>query len=230
MAMQTRCTKSNIVGAFTLVWCIADEHGETGELPGLDAELLDYETGVAGFTAAAVAIGWIEDDAGTLRVARFDDHNSASAKRRSTEAKRSAARRRIPTKAPAATTPAGPPSPPATVPDMETLKPRLIAAGVTAPQVAINNAVAAGWTTPHAAAVLAVYESKRGAWTPYQLFERFRSAAAVAPAAGWPPVAAGWRRSDHLEGQAEAERQRRMAHAAEVKRDREQRRRLQTAS
>lgn len=84
------CGEAQIVGALYWLWATADQHTEDGLMPGLTLRQIDRKTGVAGFGAALVAIGWIAEGDGGVTLSRFDEHNGASAKRRCTEAQRKA--------------------------------------------------------------------------------------------------------------------------------------------
>ncbi|WP_457325608.1 hypothetical protein [Roseateles sp. P5_E11] len=84
------CGEAQVVGALYWLWATADQHTEDGLMPGLTLRQIDRKTGVAGFGAALVAIGWIAESDGGVTLSRFDEHNGASAKRRCTEAQRKA--------------------------------------------------------------------------------------------------------------------------------------------
>ncbi|MAB24952.1 MAG: hypothetical protein CMK78_11475 [Pseudomonadales bacterium] len=84
-----------VVGALYWLWAMADEHSEDGVLPGLTPGAIDRKTGVKGLGAALVAIGWLADHPEGVCVVNFDEHNGASAKRRSMEAKRKASARKV---------------------------------------------------------------------------------------------------------------------------------------
>lgn len=95
----------------------------------------------------------------------------------------------------------------------------LQAAGVKASAGAVKAAAAAGWTVADAAAVLAEYRSKPGAWQPFDLYQRFQLAASVPPPDGWPEPSDEWlakKRADALYERQQAEERRRKEHAAQV--------------
>jgi hypothetical protein len=95
----------------------------------------------------------------------------------------------------------------------------LQAAGVKASAGAVKAAAAAGWTVADAAAVLAEYRSKPGAWQPFELYQRFQLAASVPPPNGWPEPSDEWlakKRADALYERQQAEERRRKEHAAQV--------------
>lgn len=86
----TDSPEAMIVGGLYWLWATADEHTETGLMPGLSVSGIDRKTGIKGFGAALVGIGWIEDGPDGITLARFDEHNGASAKSRAQGAKRQA--------------------------------------------------------------------------------------------------------------------------------------------
>ena len=77
-----------IIGALYWLWATADQHTEDGILDGLSLRQIDRKTGVSGFAAALVEIGWIADHPEGVRIVNFTDHNGTSAKKRCTTAKR----------------------------------------------------------------------------------------------------------------------------------------------
>jgi len=79
-----------IVGALYWLWAAADQHTEDGCMPGLTLRQIDRKTGVVGFGAALVAIGWLVDDPQGVVIVNFEEHNGTSAKRRCTDAQRKA--------------------------------------------------------------------------------------------------------------------------------------------
>lgn len=79
-----------IVGALYWLWATADQHTEDGILPGLTLRQIDRKTGVQGFAQALCDIGWLSDDPEGVRIVGFEEHNGASAKRRSLDAQRKA--------------------------------------------------------------------------------------------------------------------------------------------
>lgn len=89
------CGEAQIIGALYWLWATADQHTEDGLMPGLTLRQIDRKTGVPGFGAALAGIGWIDvTDEGVI-LARFDEHNGASAKRRCMEAQRKANARNV---------------------------------------------------------------------------------------------------------------------------------------
>lgn len=86
----TGATEATVVGALYWLWAAGDEHTEDGHLPGLSRGGLDRKVRLPGFAEAVLSVGWLlESDAG-LTIPRFDEHNGASAKRRSLDAIRKA--------------------------------------------------------------------------------------------------------------------------------------------
>jgi hypothetical protein len=79
-----------IVGALYWLWAAADQHTEDGCMPGLTLRQIDRKTGVAGFGAALVSIGWLVDDPQGVVIVGFEEHNGTSAKRRCIDAQRKA--------------------------------------------------------------------------------------------------------------------------------------------
>lgn len=84
-----------VVGGLYWLWAMADEHTEDGYLPGLTLRAISRKTGVVGLGEAMVQIGWIEVSGDGVRVVNFAEHNGASAKRRSMEAKRKSSVRKV---------------------------------------------------------------------------------------------------------------------------------------
>lgn len=89
------CGEASAIGALYWLWATADQHTEDGLMPGLTVRQIDRKTGVAGFGEALVAIGWIECGEEGIILARFDEHNGASAKRRCADAQRKASIRSV---------------------------------------------------------------------------------------------------------------------------------------
>jgi hypothetical protein len=80
--------EATVIGALYWLWATADEHSADGSLAGYTLAQIDRKTGVKGFGAAIVAIGWLEETGDGVRIVRFDDHNGTSAKQRALTAKR----------------------------------------------------------------------------------------------------------------------------------------------
>ena len=77
-----------VIGGLYWLWATADEHSADGQLHGMTVRTIDRKTGIAGLGQALVTIGWLNDNADGVTVARFDEHNGASAKTRAQTAKR----------------------------------------------------------------------------------------------------------------------------------------------
>lgn len=92
---DTDSAECAVIGALYWLWAAADQHTEDGVLPGLSLRQIDRKTGVPGFSAAVVRVGWIEEIDGGVRIVRFEEHNGASAKRRGSDAKRKASVRKL---------------------------------------------------------------------------------------------------------------------------------------
>lgn len=71
-----------VVGALYWLWSMANQHTADGLLPGLSLRQLDRKTGVQGFGAAMVAIGWLVECEEGLTICRFEDHNGTTTKKR----------------------------------------------------------------------------------------------------------------------------------------------------
>jgi hypothetical protein len=82
------CGEAVAIGALYWLWAAADQHSEDGMLPGMTSRQIDRKTGVPGFAQAVEVIGWLELSAEGARIVRFEEHNGASAKRRSSESRR----------------------------------------------------------------------------------------------------------------------------------------------
>ena len=77
-----------IVGGLYWLWATADEHTESGILPGLTTRAIDRKTGVQGLGQGLVDIGWLADHPEGVRIVGFEEHNGSSAKKRCQTAKR----------------------------------------------------------------------------------------------------------------------------------------------
>lgn len=91
----TDSSEAAVVGALYWLWATADQHTEDGCMPGLTLRQIDRKTGVPGFAAAMLAIGWISEAAEGIVIAKFEEHNGTSAKRRATDAQRKANSRNV---------------------------------------------------------------------------------------------------------------------------------------
>lgn len=79
-----------VVGGLYWLWATADQHTEDGIMPGLTLRQIDRKTGIQGFGQALCDIGWLVDEPAGVRIVNFEEHNGASAKRRSLDAQRKA--------------------------------------------------------------------------------------------------------------------------------------------
>jgi hypothetical protein len=77
-----------VIGGLYWLWSTADEHSSDGLLHGMTLRAIDRKTGVAGLGQALATIGWAVESAEGVTLARFDEHNGASAKQRAQTAKR----------------------------------------------------------------------------------------------------------------------------------------------
>ena len=84
-----------VIGALYWLWAAADQHTEDGCMPGLTIRQIDRKTGVPGFGAALIQIGWLRDDPQGVVIVNFEEHNGTSAKRRCTDAQRKANSRTV---------------------------------------------------------------------------------------------------------------------------------------
>ena len=91
----TDTSEAAVIGALYWLWATADQHTEDGILPGLSLRQIDRKTGVPGFGAALVEIGWLADGPDGVEITRFEEHNGTSAKRRCMEAQRKANARNV---------------------------------------------------------------------------------------------------------------------------------------
>ncbi|KEA63124.1 Primosomal protein I [Marinobacterium lacunae] len=82
--------EATIIGGLYWLWMSADQHTETGLMPGLSIRQINRKAGIDGFGEALVAIGWISESEDAIHITNFEEHNGQSAKRRATDAKRKA--------------------------------------------------------------------------------------------------------------------------------------------
>lgn len=83
----TNKKEAEVIGGLYWLWSMADEQTQNGDLLGMSVQTVDRKTGVKGIGGALVEIGWLLEIAGGLTIARFDEHNGKSAKRRASHAK-----------------------------------------------------------------------------------------------------------------------------------------------
>lgn len=88
MCDLTGSTEIHICGGLFWLWSAADSHTETGLMPRLTVAAIDRKTGIKGFGAALLEIGWIAETEAGIEIVRFEEHNGVSAKKRAATAKR----------------------------------------------------------------------------------------------------------------------------------------------
>ena len=88
-------SEAAVIGGLYWLWSSADQHTETGVMPGLSTKAIDRKTGVSGLADALIEIGWLADHPEGVRIVNFEEHNGASAKRRTLDAKRKATVRKV---------------------------------------------------------------------------------------------------------------------------------------
>jgi hypothetical protein len=88
IASALKADRLRVIGGLHAVWCLFDAHSADGRLDGYTVETLDEDIAWPGFSAAMVAVEWLENDGVSLCTPRFDEHNGQSAKRRAQEAER----------------------------------------------------------------------------------------------------------------------------------------------
>lgn len=88
MATMLKADRLRIVGGLHAVWGLFDMHSVEGHLDGYTCEVMDADLGWKGFSAAMVAIGWLEETAEGLSAPDYEEHNGPVAKRRAMETSR----------------------------------------------------------------------------------------------------------------------------------------------
>jgi hypothetical protein len=90
-----KADRLRVIGGLHVAWSIFDTHCDDGVLVGYTAEAMDAVIGWPGFTQAMIDVEWASiNDAGSLVMPRFDEHNGASAKRRANDNERKRAARK----------------------------------------------------------------------------------------------------------------------------------------
>jgi len=84
----TNKPEREVIGCLYWLWAMADDQSVDGRLDGFSLAAIDRKTGFKGIGAALVKVGWLLETEDGVEIARFDEHNGASAKRRASEAKR----------------------------------------------------------------------------------------------------------------------------------------------
>ena len=85
---STDCSEAAAIGGLYWLWVAADQHSSDGVMHGMSLRTVDRKTGISGFSAALVSAGWLEEHPDGIKLARFEEHNGASAKMRAQTAKR----------------------------------------------------------------------------------------------------------------------------------------------
>lgn len=85
----THKREAEVIGGLYWLWTMADQQTTDGRLDGLSFAAIDRKTGIKNFGAALAKVGWILESEDGVEIARFDEHNGASAKRRAVMAKAS---------------------------------------------------------------------------------------------------------------------------------------------
>lgn len=90
ISAQLKVPKLHVCGCLFALWKDADEQSRTGFMRGATPDTIDESVGLPGFAAALMdaAVDWLRQEEGGMRVPRWGDHNSKSAKRRSEETER----------------------------------------------------------------------------------------------------------------------------------------------
>jgi hypothetical protein len=77
-----------IVGKLRRLWKYADQHTIDGRIIFADEARIDAIVNYIGFATALRAVGWLEFEAGSAFIPRFDEHNGESAKGRALATRR----------------------------------------------------------------------------------------------------------------------------------------------
>lgn len=88
MSSALKADRFRIVGGLLSVWSLFDSHSTDGTLSGYTLESLDDLAAWDGFSAAMVAVGWLECEGDDISLPRFEAHNGASSKRRALDSSR----------------------------------------------------------------------------------------------------------------------------------------------
>jgi len=88
MVDVTDSNEAAVIGALYWLWTTADQHSSDGWMPGMTLRQIDRKTGVAGMGEALKVVGWVEVGEEGITLARFTEHNGASAKSRGETARR----------------------------------------------------------------------------------------------------------------------------------------------
>ncbi len=85
----THKREAEVIGGLYWMWSMADGQSTDGHLDGLSLGAIDRKTGIKGLGVALAKVGWITEGEDGVEIARFDEHNGMSAKRRAVMAKAS---------------------------------------------------------------------------------------------------------------------------------------------
>ncbi|WP_445764983.1 Pyocin large subunit-like protein [Pseudomonas sp. RIT-To-2] len=89
MVSALKADRLRIIGGLHIAWSIFDVHCDDGVLVGYTVDAMDAVVGWPGFTQAMIDVEWASvDEAGSLVMPRFEEHNGASAKRRANDSER----------------------------------------------------------------------------------------------------------------------------------------------
>ena len=88
MAAVLKSDRLRVIGGLHAVWCVFDEHTADGWLPWYTLSMMDEAIGWKGFSQAMADIGWLEEREEGLQAPDYEEHNSASAKRRALDSGR----------------------------------------------------------------------------------------------------------------------------------------------
>ena len=205
------------IAGLYVMWCLFDEQTTDGHLSGYTLTDLDTTVGLAGFGEAVVSAGWLEQTAEGLTMPNFDEHTSATAKGRASDARRKRQQRKTkPDKCPDVSGHQPGPEqnrieqkrtelslPPSRALEWGGVSDQLIQCGVKAAGKCVRDAARHGWTPSAAMATVQHFRDHPGAWQPYQLYTRLSSRPRE-PAEDWPEQSA-----QYLTAQREASRLRR---------------------
>lgn len=90
-----KADRLRVIGGLHIAWSIFDTHCDDGVLVGYTPEAMDAVIGWPGFTQAMIDVEWASiNEAGSLVMPRFQEHNGASAKRRANDNERKRASRK----------------------------------------------------------------------------------------------------------------------------------------
>ena len=93
IAAQLGLDELSVVGRLWKVWAWADQHVSDCHAIGVTDVTLDRISATPGFAAAMRRVGWMEGDADTPALPKFDRHNGQSAKRRALATERQSRKR-----------------------------------------------------------------------------------------------------------------------------------------